>query len=124
MSSAQGEVVGIEVNGNGNRVAGRDYIEISIKPCPSCEMRVIEPCKKMCNHCWETAREQKAKAILSVLIFCVLFFWGAISQWRAKNGLPNDMSTFFETGVVAIFIVGLGVCVFQLLRLWLEIRKH
>ncbi|MAL00849.1 MAG: hypothetical protein CL536_01670 [Alcaligenaceae bacterium] len=58
----------MDVKGNGNRVAQRDYYEnltitqiqeAGIEPCPSCGVRVVKPGTQACNHCVRQREEKK-----------------------------------------------------------------
>lgn len=119
----------IQVEGNNNRVAGRDYVELNaqlsltqeqlqmlaIKPCPSCETRLITPQASMCNHCHQerlAADRKEAGALwfVSVVLVCTLLLkmYGPVST-------PMGL---FATIAGAVCIVFLGQLLLGLAQIW------
>lgn len=94
----------IEVNGNNNRVAGRDYIENPIKACPSCENSVIDRDKLKCNRCVEGEQEAQVKACLLVFGLCLLFVLAKVSDWRAERGYPTGLEGWPDNFAIAFGI--------------------
>lgn len=95
----------IQVEGSNNRVAGRDYYENQIKPCPKCEQRVIDRDKSICNHCTKEERAQLAHGVMLVLGICVLYVFSWLHDWRTERGLPSGLEGLVETFGLAIGIV-------------------
>lgn len=113
----------IQVNGDGNRVAGRDYYELKLKPCPQCEIRVIEPDACICNHCRRQREEENAKAIIS-LIACALAaaFFGLL-KLRSELGIDTRLEDI--PGVVFVAALTVGTCCFVvwLIYEWLRFKS-
>jgi len=120
---AQGEVVGIEVNGNGNRVAGRDYIEVTIRACRRCEQRIVNPGVRICNHCREEIEAQKLRNTLKVLGFCLLLCTGLLMQWRENHGTKMTPEVFVETLGFATCIIGFIYVVWHAIKIWFESKQ-
>lgn len=95
----------IQVEGSNNRVAGRDYYENQIKPCPRCEVRVIDRERDICNHCTKEEKEQIAQGILTTLGLGALFIFGWLLNWRTERGMPVGLEGLIETFALAIGIV-------------------
>lgn len=115
--------MGIEVNGNNNRVAGRDYYELPLKPCPRCEQRVIAPHQSICNHCAEKEREEAAKTTMAFSGVAVLFCFSWLHSWRTDHGLPPGIGGMAETFFMATIIVIVGYVLLQLLIHWIQTRN-
>lgn len=119
----------IQVEGSNNRVAGRDYLELnaqlsltpeqlqvlSIKPCPTCEVRLVTAQAQTCNHCLRerVANDQKAKG--AVVIFLVFMVWGWLLKESGRNA---GLLQLAETLVTAGGIVLCGALLLELFRLW------
>lgn len=95
----------IQVDGSNNRVAGRDYYENQIKPCPRCEVRVIERDRCICNHCTKEEKEQQAHGLMMMFGLGVLFTFGWLLKWRSERGLEPGIEALTETFVLSIGIV-------------------
>lgn len=119
----------IRVEGHNNRVAGRDYLELNaqlsltseqlqvlaVKPCPSCEVRLVTAEAKTCNHCLRehVANDQKVK--VGLVAFLVFMVWG----WLLKESGPNaGMQQLAESLVAACGIVLCGALLLEMLKLW------
>ncbi len=119
----------IQVKGHNNRVAGRDYLELNaqlnltpeqlrelaVKPCPSCEVRLVTARAQCCNHCLreQVANEQKFKVgVFAVLVFMV---WGWLLQRSPADGNPLQL---LETFVGACGLVFVGTALYVALREW------
>lgn len=102
----------IEVNGNNNRVAGRDYYEVPIKPCPRCEQRVIAPKKKICNHCESQEANEAAKFRLLAGAFITFLLSPWITEWCARLGFSTNI---VEGLLVSGFLVVNAYVIFQVL---------
>lgn len=119
----------IEVNGNNNRVAGRDYLELNaqvtltpeqlkhlaIRPCPTCEQRVLTGAAKTCNHCLREQLAAQHKFYGSVVFFLVFVIWGWLLQGRDTRADPWQ---FLETLMGACGIVFFGALLLGALRHW------
>lgn len=114
--------MGIEVNGDNNRVAGRDYYELPLKPCPRCEQRVIAPHKTICNHCADREREEAARMQLTVAGVAVLFSFIWLHDWRTGRGLPPGIEGMAETLFMAVALVVVGYVLLQLAIRWVQTR--
>jgi len=116
--------VDIQVEGSNNRVAGRDYYENQIKPCPKCEQRVIDRDKNICNHCTQQEREQFAHGAMLLLGICVLFVFSWLHDWRISRGLQPGLEGFSESIVLSVMIVGVtaGMLWFFVPIIW-EVAK-
>lgn len=112
----------IEVNGDNNRVAGRDYYEMPIKPCPRCEQRVIAPHQSICNHCAAKEREEAAKTKLAAAGVAVLFCFSWLHDWRTGRGLPPSIEGMAETLGMAVVLVLIGFVLLHLTIQWIRIR--
>lgn len=124
----------MHIDGHNNRVAGRDYYEnptlkltpeqlaqLSIKPCTTCETRVVAPGVTTCNHC---RREALAKENYNKCVrygFAVFFIWGLLLTREQKNGIQMTPFHFIELGVLAVGIVFVAIASWLMLRVfWLE----
>lgn len=110
----------IQVDGDNNRVAGRDYYEVRIKPCPYCQERLIEPEAAMCNRCHQQREEERARAFLVGGGMALLVLTMLIHGWLEELGFHPD----FATACIAASVV-IGFCVFVVLiiREWLKYRQ-
>lgn len=103
--------MGIQVEGSNNRVAGRDYYENQIKPCPRCEVRVIDRGMSICNHCTKEERDEKARGQMTLFGLGVLFIFGWLHGWRSERGLPAGIGGLAESLAmsfgIAIAVVGM-----------------
>lgn len=119
----------IQVEGSNNRVAGRDYLELNaqlsltpeqlealaVKPCPSCEVRLVTAQAQTCNHCLREriANDQKVK--VGFVIFLVFMVWG----WLLKRSGPNaGLLELVESLVAAGGIVLCCALLLELFRIW------
>lgn len=119
----------IQVEGHNNRVAGRDYLELNaqltltpeqlkalaIKPCPTCEQRVITPSAEMCNHCHREQTAQALKTRAGAVALIVLMVWGWLLH---KRGPDADLLQFAETFLNAGAIVLCGALLLEIFKLW------
>lgn len=80
----------INVNGDNNRTAGRDYHEHrGPSICPSCEVRCLTPGRQWCRHCENEYNEvQRQKAIRRATRERLLF-------WLRLSLIPLVISTLF-----------------------------
>lgn len=106
--------MGIQVEGSNNRVAGRDYYENQIKPCPRCEVRVIDRDRSMCNHCTKEEKELEARGLMLIFGLGGLFIFGWLYKWRTEHGLPPGID-----GLVETFMLSIGITVAVALTIWL-----
>ena len=120
------------INGDNNRVAGRDYYElnavlkltpeqlkqVAIKPCARCEDRVVSSDMTICNHCCNELEEKARNEHLARYAFVIMFVWGLLLQWQAAR--PNGVSPqlVFELGAIAVVIVIAGTFAWALLQAW------
>nr|WP_024308362.1 hypothetical protein [Pseudomonas sp. P818] len=119
----------IQVEGSNNRVAGRDYLELNaqlsltpeqlqvlaVKPCPSCEVRLVTAQAQTCNHCLRerVANDQKVK--VGFVIFLVFMVWG----WLLKRSGPNaGLLELVESLIAAGGIVLCGMLLLEMFKLW------
>lgn len=112
----------INVNGDGNRVAGRDYYELPLKPCRQCEVRFVERDKPICNHCHRLNAEENAKGIASlfVMVTVAVFVW--LLGWRDDHGLVTKMQDLPWVMLAAGVLVGSGALLLWLIGIWLKSR--
>ncbi|WP_312481061.1 hypothetical protein [Stutzerimonas nitrititolerans] len=123
--------MGIQVDGNNNRVAGRDYYENKIKPCPRCEIRVIDREKNVCNHCYSEERGMEAKGLLALFGICVWLVTSQLHEWRIERGLPVGIEGLMETMAISAGLVfGAAALIwfflpiaFEILAEWLKSRR-
>ncbi|OXS19846.1 hypothetical protein CGU37_22265 [Pseudomonas fluorescens] len=124
------------INGDNNRVAGRDYYElnavlkltpeqlkqVAIKPCARCEDRVVSSDMTICNHCCNELEEKARNEHLARYAFVIFFVWGLLLQWQAAR--PNGVSPqlVFELGAIAFVIVIAGTFAWALLQTWWRIN--
>lgn len=119
----------IQVEGHNNRVAGRDYLELNaqlsltpeqlqvlaVKPCPSCEVRLVTAQAQTCNHCLRELVANDQKVRVGLAIFLVFIVWG----WLLKERGPSaDLWQFMETLVGACGIVLCGALLLEMFKLW------
>lgn len=97
--------MGINVNGNGNRVAGRDYYEVRIRPCPVCEERLIEPDRSICRHCFDARQTEKVNEQLAFWGICTFIVWGFLLKFFEKREASTSLEFLGETFVWAGIIV-------------------
>lgn len=110
----------IQVDGDNNRVAGRDYYELRIKPCPFCQERVIELEDVMCNRCRQQRQEDRARALLVGGGTALLVLTISINSGLEELGFHPDLST---SCIAASFVIGASVCVVTIIKEWLKYRK-
>ena len=103
----------IQVEGSNNRVAGRDYYENKIKPCPRCEVRVIDREKSICNHCTKEERDEKARGQMTLFGLGVLFIFGWLHGWRSERGLAPGIEGLAETLALSV-----GIAIAALSVIW------
>lgn len=114
----------IEVNGNNNRVAGRDYYEVPIKPCPSCAQRIIERNEAKCRPCIAQERAEAVKGQLMLFGLAVMFCFGWLLQRREDQGTPvTTMESFVETGLQAGLLVFGAFLLLQCALYWVRTRN-
>lgn len=120
------------INGDNNRVAGRDYYElnavlkltpeqlkqVAIKPCARCEDRVVSSDMTICNHCRNELEEKARNEHLARYAFVIMFVWGLLLQWQAKRPQGVSPQTVFELGAIALVIVIAGAFAWALLKTW------
>ncbi|TBU75217.1 hypothetical protein [Phytopseudomonas daroniae] len=99
----------IKVNGDNNRVAGRDYIETPIKACPCCENSVIDREKAKCNRCIKAEKESQAQGALLIIGVCFLFVLSYVSEWRADHGYPTGIPGYGANVGISMVITALGL---------------
>lgn len=104
------------INGNGNRVAQRDYFELhqvhgltlsqinqmDVVPCPVCEQRLIRSGMPRCNHCEIKAREEEAKGRLALMLLAAVGLLFVGYSITSAFGIADD-----RKHPVAIFFAGL-----------------
>lgn len=112
--------MGIEVKGNGNRVAGNNYYEFKIKACPRCELRVIDPQREICNHCrsHEAMMEARTKLVGFVMGVFVVFGW--LLQRRIDAGVATAPGELGGMLVTAVGVVLITVCMYMLVVEWFK----
>lgn len=119
----------IQVEGQNNRVAGRDYLELNaqlsltpeqlqvlaIKPCMACELRFVTATAHTCNHCLREriAKDQKFK--VGLVAFLIFMVWGWLLHERGPDIGPWQ---FLETMVGAGGIVLCGALLLEMFKLW------
>lgn len=113
----------IEVNGNNNRVAGGNYYECQVRPCPRCEQRLIEQDHAKCRHCAAQERAEIAKGQLMLFGFAVMVCFGWLLERREDRGVPVTLESFVETGVLAGLLVLGAVLLFQGILFWIRTRN-
>lgn len=124
----------MQIDGHNNRVAGRDYYEkatlnltpeqlaqLSIRPCISCETRLVPAGGRVCNHCRREALAQETRDKLTAFAFAVMVVLGLLIMWANKNEIRVTPSFLFELGMVSAAFVGGIVALCVLIRLiWIE----
>ena len=113
----------IEVNGNNNRVAGRDYYEVPIKPCPSCAQRIIERNEAKCRPCIAQERAEAVKGQLMLFGLAVMFCFGWLLDWRQGRGMPATIGGLAETVTLAIVLVLIAAALLQAVIFWIRTRN-
>lgn len=120
------------INGDNNRVAGRDYYElnavlkltpeqlrqVSIKPCARCEDRVVSSDATICNYCRNALQTQVKNERLLRYGFVIMFVWGLLVHWlNARSpGIPPQV--FFVLGAASTIIVLIGTVAWGEFRKW------
>lgn len=126
------------VNGQNNRVAGRDYYEkpiieltpeqltqLAIRPCSRCETRFISPGAKICNHCCKELQDKKAQEYLSLFFVSVLVVFGGLLKYSQQYTDHITFSLFIQLGVAAIaLVIGVVIIGFMLYAIWQEYHSH
>lgn len=110
----------IEVKGNNNRVAGRDFYENQTRPCPSCEIRLVEQHKDMCRHCLNEKRQKEAKEQMTLAILGALFVSAFYMKWKQTPGVPVDIALLGESFLVGAATVVVVIALFRTLILKLK----
>lgn len=110
----------IEINGDGNRVAGRDFYENQTRPCPACEIRLVEQHRDMCRHCFEEQRQKEAKEHMTLAVLGALFVSGFYMKWKQTPGVPVDISLLGESLLVGAATVVVITALFRMLILKLQ----
>ncbi len=120
------------INGDNNRVAGRDYYEqntilkltseqlrqVAIKPCARCEDRVVSADVTICNHCRHELQTQARNERLLRFGFMIMLVWGALLQWLNSRSPDIPPVSFFELGAISTMLVLLGAAVWNGFRQW------
>lgn len=120
------------INGDNNRVAGRDYYElnavlkltpeqlkqVAIKPCARCEDRVVSADMTICNHCRNELEEKARNEHLARYAFVIMFVWGLLLQWQGKRPQGVSPQNVFELGAIALVIVIAGAFAWGFLQTW------
>lgn len=112
----------IDVNGNGNRVAGQNYYELRIKSCPCCELRVIDPDRDICNHCRNEIAAQEARTKMSGFALAVLVVFGWLMQRRIESSASTDLGDLGYMLAAAVGVVLLAICAYVLALAWFRSR--
>ncbi|WP_236233724.1 hypothetical protein [Pseudomonas tohonis] len=113
----------IHVNGNGNRVAGRDYIENrGPRPCPICEVRLIEEHRDMCRHCFEELQRKEADDRLRLWGWSIFIMTGVYLQFRTRHGATASIELLVESVVAGAAIVFFIYLLYHVILEWL--RRH
>lgn len=120
------------INGDNNRVAGRDYYElnavlkltpeqlkqVAIKPCARCEDRVVSSDMTICNHCSNELEEKARNEYLARYAFIILIVWGLLIQWHGSQPNEGSPQRFFELGAAAFMIVVVGTWAWAFFKIW------
>lgn len=112
--------MGIEVKGNGNRVAGNDYYELKIKFCPRCEMRGLNQGMNVCNHCRSHEAMLEARTKLVGFFMGVFVVFGWLMQRRIDSGVAMAPGELGGMLVTAVGVVLIAVCVYMLVVEWFK----
>jgi len=110
----------IDVKGNGNRVAGRDYYENRSKPCPKCEQRFITSSMSICNNCRSHEAMMAARTKLIGFVMGVFVVFGWLMQRRINAGItaaPEDLAGMLVTSVGIVLI---AVALYVLVTEWFK----
>jgi hypothetical protein len=124
----------MHIDGDNNRVAGRDYYEkatlkltpeqlaqLSIKPCANCETRFVTPGASTCNHCRREALAEENYNKWGLYAFLVFLIWGTLLTREQKSGVHVTPLHLLELGVTAAGIVFVSVASWFMIRIfWLE----
>lgn len=124
------------INGDNNRVAGRDYYElnavlkltpeqlkqVAIKPCARCEDRVVSSDMTICNHCSNELEEKARNEELAAYALMIFFVWGLLIQWQGSRSFGDSQHGFFELGAVAVVIVIAGAIAWGFFKIWWSIN--
>ncbi len=120
------------INGDNNRVAGRDYYELNtvlkltteqlrqlaIKPCARCESRVVSSDATVCNHCLGELQSRARSERRLRYAFVILLVWGGLMQWQNSHSAEIPPQRFLELGVIATAMVLLFAGVWPEVRQW------
>ncbi|MGY1949483.1 MULTISPECIES: hypothetical protein [Pseudomonas] len=120
------------INGDNNRVAGRDYYEqntflkltpeqlmqVAIKPCARCEDRVVSADVSICNHCRHELQTEARNERLLRYGFAIMVVWGVLLQWLNGRAPGFPPVSFFELGAIATLIVILGAAAWSAFQKW------
>ncbi|WP_420065961.1 hypothetical protein [Pectobacterium colocasium] len=102
------------INGDSNRVAGRDYHEhqYHIIPCPDCEKGYLSPGRRRCRHCdqelelielqrkKDELRRKKQAKIIRYISYMIL---GAVLGMLVNHLGPKSLQGFSQV-TTAVFI--------------------
>lgn len=124
------------INGDNNRVAGRDYYElnavlkltpeqlkqVAIKPCARCEDRVVSSDVTICNHCRNELEEKARNEELAAYGLMIFFVWGLLIHWQGSQSLGASPQRFFELGVAAFVIVIAGAIAWGFFKIWWSVN--
>lgn len=105
----------IKVNGSGNRVAGRDYIENNTRPCPICEDRQVEQHRDMCRHCRDEMLRTERNFRWMVGGVSAFAIAGVYMKWKAPADTPVDIWLLSESVLVGTVAVIVAVAIYRTL---------
>lgn len=114
--------MGMNVNGNGNRVAGRDYYENRSKPCCKCETRFVVSTRTVCNHCLHQEQVEKNKSLAMILLAAFILIFVNLHQWREERGTPPGLEGLAESALLTVAMLIIAYGVFLFIRSWLSSR--
>lgn len=112
----------MNVNGNGNRVAGGNYYENQSKPCCKCETRFVVSTRTVCNHCLHQEQVEKNKSLAMILLAAFFFVFVNLHQWREERGTPPGLEGLVESAILTIGVLGFGCVALWLIKDWLSNR--
>ena len=115
--------MGIDVKGNGNRVAGRDYYENQFKPCQQCETRFIETKRRICKHCENLERQEKYKFVGMAMLAAFFFILVNLHEWRVERGSAVGLEGLIHSALGAAAIVFGGIFFYAFLKEWFARRR-
>ncbi|HBN8473967.1 TPA: hypothetical protein L4942_003503 [Pseudomonas aeruginosa] len=109
----------INVNGSHNRVAGRDYYESRIKPCPECEQRLIDPStQRICNHCEQIRRDEATKGKVALCMVAMFALVPHVHRWLGEPPGPDGLFEAFLFSAGALLLL---LLMFHILKqIWLS----